>query len=47
MKLPKCCGKDMYITVETTRFYEVQCNECGDTVFIRKEGALKPQMLDD
>lgn len=37
----------MKITVETARFYEVGCLECGDTVFIRKQEAEKPQLIDD
>ena len=46
MELPKCCGKEMRINIETDRFIELRCSECGDVVFVKK-GAPPPQMLDD
>jgi predicted nucleic-acid-binding Zn-ribbon protein len=47
MAMPKCCGKEMETNVETSRFLEVRCAICGDTVFLKKEEAEGPQMLDD
>ena len=45
--LEKCCGKEMRITIETSRFIETECEQCGDVVYIKKGDAEKPQMLDD
>ncbi len=45
--LPKCCGRDMKIQMETSKFLEVQCPRCKDTVFIKKDSVEKPQLLDD
>lgn len=47
MSLPKCCGEQMETSVETVKFVEVRCRECGDTVFVKKDEADKPQLLDD
>jgi len=47
MSLPKCCGSQMKINVETSRFVEVQCEMCGDVVFVKKNDSDAPQMLDD
>ncbi len=46
MEMPKCCGKEMRINIETDRFTEVQCPVCGDVIFI-KRGSSLPQMIDD
>ena len=46
MEIPKCCGKEMKIDIDTDRFIEVRCDVCGDVVFIKKE-TPPPQMLDD
>ncbi len=46
-KIPKCCGSEMRPVMETTKFLEVHCGVCGDIVYIKKEAAKKPQMLDD
>ena len=45
--LPICCGRQMQIKIETVRFYEVECENCKDTVYIKKNAELKPVMLDD
>ena len=47
MKMPRCCEREMKVTVETSKFLETQCEVCGDVVYIKKDNALKPQMLDD
>lgn len=46
-KIPKCCGREMKPVMETTKFLEVDCEVCKDVVYIKKESANKPQMLDD
>lgn len=45
--LPTCCGKQMKIRLETPRFYEVECEKCKDSVYVRKNVELKPVLLDD
>ncbi len=45
--LPKCCGNEMRVNVETSKFVEVQCSLCGDVVFVKKDEDNKPQLLDD
>ena len=47
MEIPKCCGKDMKISMETGSFLEVQCQECGDVVFIKKGTQKAPELIDD
>ena len=47
MELPKCCGKTMKIVVETNTYYEVMCDVCKDTVFIKKDEIKKPELIDD
>lgn len=47
MRLPTCCGKEMQLAMETFKFLEVHCNACGDVVYLKKERAERPQMLDD
>ena len=47
MELPVCCGKGMKLRMETTKFLEVGCERCGDTVYLKKTGVLRPQMIDD
>jgi len=47
MKMPKCCGKEMQINMEMSRFFEAICTKCGDTVYIKKDEITKPQMIDD
>ena len=46
-KMPKCCGREMKISIETPRFIELQCEKCGDIVYVKKDAAQKPVMLDD
>ena len=46
-EIPKCCGKKMIISLEGIKFIEARCESCGDMVYIKKEEAHKPQMLDD
>ncbi len=46
-KLPKCCNRDMRLGLETAKFFEAHCDLCGDVVYVKKESAAKPQMLDD
>jgi hypothetical protein len=47
MKLPVCCGRNMEPLLETTKFLEVHCSRCNDVVYVKKEKAEKPRMLDD
>lgn len=44
---PVCCGKEMKINLETSRFVEVQCEKCGDIIYVKKNDAQKPILLDD
>ncbi|HLD85343.1 MAG TPA: hypothetical protein VI968_02180 [archaeon] len=44
---PKCCGKDMRVTLETNKFYEMLCEICKDTVYMKKDEVDKPILLDD
>ncbi len=46
-KIPRCCGREMIPVMETTKFLEVGCEICRDVVYVKKESAVKPQMLDD
>ena len=47
-EIPKCCGKEMRINIETSRFVELRCEKCGDIVYVKKDAATqKPVMLDD
>jgi len=45
--IPKCCGNKMEIRIENRKFLEVQCASCGDVIFVKKENAASPQLLDD
>ena len=48
MKMPKCCGKEMKISIEMSRFVELCCEECGDIVYMKKnEMILQPKLIDD
>lgn len=48
MDIPECCGTKMKINIETSRFIELQCEKCGDIIYVKKEdNAQKPVMLDD
>jgi hypothetical protein len=47
VEVPNCCGKPMRVVVETGTYHEVQCDVCKDTVFLKKEEADKPQLIDD
>lgn len=48
MKLPTCCGKEMKINMDLGRFLEVNCNKCGDVVYIKKVGETnRPILIDD
>ena len=44
---PKCCGKDMKITLETNKSYELLCEICKDAVYMKKDEVDKPVLLDD
>ncbi|MFA4819485.1 MAG: hypothetical protein WC613_00835 [Candidatus Aenigmatarchaeota archaeon] len=46
-KLPKCCGREMKMNMETVKFLETQCDLCGDVVYLKKEKIERPQLLDD
>jgi predicted RNA-binding Zn-ribbon protein involved in translation (DUF1610 family) len=46
-EIPLCCGKGMKINIETSRFIEFQCENCGDVIYVKKIDAQKPIMLDD
>ena len=45
--IPSCCGREMKINIETSRFIEVQCEKCGDIIYLKKNGPEKPVMIDD
>ncbi len=47
MDMPKCCGKNMSIEMETSTYYEMVCPNCGDRVYIKKEQSAMPQLIDD
>lgn len=44
---PKCCGREMTPAMETIKFLELNCEVCGDVVYLKKDRAARPQMLDD
>ena len=46
-KFPQCCGHDMRIKTDLGKFLEVCCDVCSDVIYVRKQDASKPQMLDD
>ncbi len=45
--VPKCCGKRMHVSLETSRFIETWCDVCGDVVYIKKDEIREPQLVDD
>lgn len=45
--LPKCCEKRMVIKTEGIRFVELMCGKCGDVIYVKKQDAQIPQLLDD
>lgn len=45
--LPACCGTEMKVKIETSGFYEVECEKCKDTVYIKKKADFRPVLLDD
>ena len=45
--IPKCCGKEMKVTSELGRFIEVQCEKCGDVIYLKKAEFQKPKLIDD
>lgn len=45
--LPQCCGHEMSVKLDLGRFIETSCDNCGDTVYIKKLEAPKPHMIDD
>ena len=47
MKMLTCCGEKMRLGIETGKFDEFVCSMCGDTVYVKKPGAGRPQMIDD
>ncbi len=47
MKMPTCCETEMNSVYETTKFMEAHCGVCGDVVYVKKEAAQKPQLIDD
>jgi len=47
MKAPECCGKEMSVRVETTKYVELECRTCRDVVYIKKDKVEKPRLLDD
>jgi len=47
MDIPKCCGKEMKIIANMARHIELECEKCGDTIFLKKGDAEKPVMIDD
>jgi hypothetical protein len=47
MKMPTCCGREMVPVYDTSKFVEAHCGLCGDVVYVKKESAQKPELLDD
>jgi len=45
--IPACCGKEMKVNIETSRFVEVQCESCGDIIYVKKSDSQRPVMIDD
>ena len=45
--LPTCCGSSMKVKIETSTYIEVECKKCGDIVYVKKDKATKPLMIDD
>ena len=43
----KCCNRPMKKNLETARFIEMQCTNCGDIIYVKKDRSTKPVMLDD
>ncbi len=46
-RFPVCCGMEMIVDIETSTYIEVSCRKCGDTVYVKKESLIKPQLVDD
>ena len=46
-KAPECCGQQMTVRTDIGRFLEVFCEVCKDSIYIKKQDATKPQMIDD
>ena len=46
-KIPKCCSREMKLVMENIKFLEARCELCNDVVYVKKDGVIKPQMLDD
>lgn len=47
LQVPTCCGREMQQNMETPKFVEMNCGVCGDVVYVKKDRAERPQMLDD
>ena len=45
--LPTCCGTEMKVKIETSGFYEIECETCKDTVYIKKKSGFRPVLHDD
>ncbi len=43
----RCCGKEMKLKIETLRFRELECNKCGDIIYVKKGMTGKPELIDD
>ena len=46
-KAPECCGQQMNVRTDMGRFLEVFCEVCKDSIYVKKQDAAKPQMIDD
>ncbi len=42
-----CCSRKMEVALDLGRFTEMQCQRCGDVIYVKKAHALKPVMIDD
>lgn len=40
-----CCGRKMGVTLDLGRFTEMQCQGCGDVIYVKKAHDLKPMMI--
>ena len=47
IRFPSCCGQPMKIKTDLGRFMEIHCEVCNDIIYLKKQDAAKPQMLDD
>lgn len=45
MKLSKCCGEEMKVTMELGRFVEMKCTRCGDHAYMKQYSEHYPSAV--